>query len=106
MLSGARTQRRPALSQQLHDRMKSLFPGQTPNLIAASVLLSNTYSSVGEVQQAQEVRIDRLKQFGNRMRMGVSWTEVNGDLVVSVPRALVFQHERSDIFAFSEVQRP
>ena len=100
MLSGARTQRHPALSQQLYDRMKSLFPDRKPNLIAASVLLSNTYSSVGEVQQAQEVRIDRLKQFGNRMRLGVSWTEVNGDLVVSVPRALVFQYERSGVFAF------
>ena len=84
ILSGARTQRQFILSQQLYDRMKSLFPDQRPGLIAASVLLSNTYSSVGDEQKAQEVRIGRLKQFGNEIKLGLSWTEVNGELVVSI----------------------
>lgn len=94
MLSGARTQRHPALSQRLYDRMQTLFPNQKVDLIAASVLLSNTYSSVGDEQKSQEVRSERLKQFGNRMRLGLSWTEVNGDLVVTITRALIFQERK------------
>jgi glycine betaine/choline ABC-type transport system substrate-binding protein len=84
MLSGARNHRDFALSQKLYDRMKSLFPDQKSHLIAASVLVSNTYSSVGDEQQAQEVRISRLKQLGSKIKAGLSWTEVNGELVVSV----------------------
>ena len=103
MLSGARTQQHPALSQQLYDRMKSLFPDQKPNLFAASVLLSNTYSSVGDVQQAQEVRIDRLQRLGNNnMKLGLSWTEVNGELVVNITDDQVVRDESHDVFAFQK----
>ena len=63
--------------------MKSLFPTQTNDLIAASVLLSNTYSSVGEHQQAEAVRANRVRQFGKRVKVGRSWTEVDDELVVS-----------------------
>jgi glycine betaine/choline ABC-type transport system substrate-binding protein len=84
MLSGARNHRDSALSQKLYDRMKSLFLDQKSLLIAASVLVSNTYSSVGDEQQAHEVRISRIKQFGKKSKAGLSWTEVNGELVVSV----------------------
>ena len=63
--------------------MKSLFPTQTNDLIAASVLLSNTYSSVGEHQQAEEVRANRLRQYGKRVKVGRSWTEVDDELVVN-----------------------
>ena len=63
--------------------MKSLFPAQTNDLIAASVLLSNTYSSVGEHQQAEAVRANRVRQFGKRVKVGRSWTEVDDELVVS-----------------------
>jgi glycine betaine/choline ABC-type transport system substrate-binding protein len=83
MLSGARNHRHSILSQKLYDRMKSLFPDQKSLLIAASVLVSNTYSSVGDEQQAHEVRISRIKQFGKKSKAGLSWTEVNGELVVS-----------------------
>jgi glycine betaine/choline ABC-type transport system substrate-binding protein len=83
MLSGARNHRDSALSQKFYDRMKSLFPDQKSLLIAASVLVSNTYSSVGNEQQAHEVHISRIKQFGKKSKAGISWTEVNGELVVS-----------------------
>jgi hypothetical protein len=63
--------------------MKSLFPDQKSHLIAASVLVSNTYSSVGDEQQAQEVKISRIKQFGKKIEAGLSWTQLNGELVVS-----------------------
>jgi hypothetical protein len=100
MLSGARTQRDAALSQRLYNRMQTLFPNQKPNLIAASVLLSNTYSSVGDEQKSQEVRIDRLKHLGSNMRLGLSWTEVNGELVVNLSGAPIVHDGRSDAFVF------
>ena len=83
MLSGARTYRRVDLSQKLYDRMKYLFPDQKADLIAASILLSNTYSSVGNDQHANEVTLNRMKQFGRRVQVGLSWTQVNGELVVN-----------------------
>jgi hypothetical protein len=64
--------------------MRSLFPDQKSHLISASILVSNTYSSVGDEQQAQEVRISRMKQLGSKVKAGLSWTEVNGELVVHV----------------------
>ena len=82
-MSGARNHRHSALSHKLYERMKSLFPTQTNDLIAASVLLSNTYSSVGEHQQAEAVRANRVRQFGKRVKVGRSWTEVDDELVVS-----------------------
>ena len=72
MLSGARNCRQSDLSQELYDRMKSLFPGQEPALISASILVSNTYSAIGEHQLAQDVRRHRIKQFGNKLEPEVS----------------------------------
>ena len=63
--------------------MKSLFPTQTKDIIAASVLLSNTYLSVGEHQQAEAVRANRIRQYGRKVQVGSSWTEVDDELVVS-----------------------
>ena len=83
MISGARNQRRSVLSQRLYDRMKSLFPDHRSDLVAASILLSNTYLSVGDEQRAQEVRINRIQQFGKKVQPGLSWTAVNGELVVT-----------------------
>ena len=82
MLSSARNHRQSNLSQKLYDRMKSLFPGQKPALISASILLSNTYSAIGEHELAQQVRRHRLQQFGSKIEPEVSWTNVNGEFVV------------------------
>jgi hypothetical protein len=82
MLSGARNHRHSILSQKVYDRMKTLFPDHKSHLIAASVLLSNTYASAGDEERAQEVRVSRIKQFGKRVKSGLTWTEVNGELVV------------------------
>jgi glycine betaine/choline ABC-type transport system substrate-binding protein len=65
MLSVARNHRHSILSQKLYDHMKSLLPDQKSQLIAASVLVSNTYSSVGDEQQAHEVHVSRINQLGN-----------------------------------------
>jgi hypothetical protein len=82
MLSGARNHRQIALSEKLYDRMKVLFPKKKDNLIAASVLVSNTYLSSGDDQKAKEVRSNRMKQFGKNIKVGLTWTEVKGELVV------------------------
>lgn len=83
MISGARNQRQPFLSQRLYDRMKCLFPDHRSELVAASILLSNTYLSVGDEQRAQEVRLDRIQQFGKKVKPGLTWTAVNGELLVT-----------------------
>jgi hypothetical protein len=82
MLSGARNHRQIALSEKLYDRMKVLFPMKKENLIAASILVSNTYLSSGDDQKAKEVRSNRMKQFGKNIKVGLTWTEVKGELVV------------------------
>ena len=89
LLSGARNHRQVALSQQIYDHMQRLFPDQREGLIAASILVSNIYSSSGDEQRAKEVRLARIKQFGKKVLAGVSWTRVNGELVVSVKPPLV-----------------
>jgi hypothetical protein len=86
LLSGARNHRRTLLSQRIYDQMKLLFPDHKPALIVASILVSNTYRSVGEDEQAQYVRNNRFEQIGKRVKAGVSWTEVNGELVVNCSR--------------------
>ena len=82
LLSGARNHRQSVLSKHLYDRMRSLFPHQNSDLISASILLSNTYASVGDYQQSRDVRLHRLKHFGKKTKPGVSWTEVNGKIFV------------------------
>ena len=82
VLSAARNHRRPVLAGNLYDRMKLLFPNQPKDLISASILLSNTYSSVGEDQQAKQVRLHRLKHYGRKVQVGVTLTEVHGKIWV------------------------
>ena len=82
VLSGARNHRQVALSQQFYDRMQRLFPNRHEDLIAASVLVSNTYSSSGDELKAREVRLDRIKRFGRNVTVGVSLTAVKGEVVV------------------------
>ncbi|CAF2092687.1 unnamed protein product [Rotaria magnacalcarata] len=81
MLSAARNYRLVALSEKLYNRMRLLFPDENSHLISASILLSNIYSSLGYNQEVKEIRIERIKQFGKNITVGVAWTEVNGQLV-------------------------
>ncbi|CAF1610463.1 unnamed protein product [Rotaria magnacalcarata] len=81
MLSAARNYRLVALSEKLYNRMRLLFPDENFHLISASILLSNIYSSLGYNQEVKEIRIERIKQFGKNITVGVAWTEVNGQLV-------------------------
>lgn len=83
LLAGARNHHQIVLSEKVFKRMKILFPEKKPALISASILLSNTYSSVGDHQSAEEERLNRIKQFGNNVKVGLSWTEVGNEIVVS-----------------------
>jgi hypothetical protein len=62
--------------------MKYLFPNNKEYLQAGFILLSNTYSSIGEDKEAKEVRFNQLKELGKRNVVGISWTAPNGQLVV------------------------
>ena len=75
ILSGARNYRQAELSQRLYDRMKHLFPDKKSHLISASILLGNTYSSIGEFDRSEQIRVDRIKTLGNKIKPGVTWTE-------------------------------
>ncbi|CAF3356567.1 unnamed protein product [Rotaria socialis] len=81
MLSAARHYRHVALSEKLYNRMRLLFPDEKSHLISASILLSNIYSSLGYNQEVKEIRLERIKQFGKNITVGVAWTEVNGQVV-------------------------
>ncbi|CAF1310395.1 unnamed protein product [Adineta steineri] len=81
ILSGARNRRHSIISEKIYNKMKSLFPGEKDALISASILLANTYTSLGDSQRAEDIRLDRIKEFGKEVRVGLSWTEVNGTIV-------------------------
>jgi hypothetical protein len=82
ILSAARVHRNSILSQKTYSRMKSLFPDQKQALMSGSILLSNTYSSVGDQQRSKDVQSIRMKELGKKAKTGLSWSEVNGEIVV------------------------
>lgn len=83
MLSGARTARHSTLAQALYNRMRSLFPDYKSDIISASILLSNTYASLGDEEQAKEVRDHRLQNYGSKVQPDLTMTMVNGEVLVS-----------------------
>jgi hypothetical protein len=82
ILSGARNSRQHILSKQIYDRMKILFPDQKETLISGSILLSNIYSSLGDHEQAENIRSNRIKELGTKVKPGLAWTEFNGEIIV------------------------
>ncbi|CAF3890958.1 unnamed protein product [Rotaria sordida] len=81
LLSGARNNRNRNLSEKIYNRMKYLFPDQKQRLGSGVVLLSNIYSSVGEHQLAKNFRSSQIKELGVKVKMGLSWTDANGEIV-------------------------
>lgn len=81
MLSGARNQKNPSLSQKYFDRIEKLFPKMNNDLLSATVLLANTYASTGDFTKATELRM-KIGQSGIKKKAGLSWTVVNGKIVV------------------------
>ena len=50
-------------------------------LASTSVLFSNILASSGDLEEASHVRSE-MDQAGIRKKVGLSWTEVNGEIVV------------------------
>ncbi|CAF1385837.1 unnamed protein product [Rotaria sp. Silwood1] len=81
MLSGARNHRNRQLAEKIYDRMKSVFPGEKQSLLSGAILLSNIYSSFGEYELAMDIRSKQKNELGINIKVGVTWTMANGELV-------------------------
>lgn len=81
LLSGARNRRDIHLARQTAQRIKELNFSVNEYYLAASTLLTNTLASSGEIEDASQVRLE-MNQSGLKKRAGVSWTEINDEIVV------------------------
>ena len=82
LLSGARNQRNSSLSEEIYRRMEKNFPNYKDDLVAAAILLANTYQSSGDLEMAMVIK-KKLNVEGAKKKQGLSWTEVNGKIFVS-----------------------
>ncbi|CAF4888848.1 unnamed protein product [Rotaria socialis] len=81
LLSGARNSHNTILSEKIYNRMLSLFPDKKDALMSGMILVSNTYSSLGEDELAYDFRSHHEKKLGTHARVGLSWTDANGEIV-------------------------
>lgn len=81
LLSGVRNANDSSLAEQINERIQKLFADLKHMLGPASILLANTLASSGESDKASTLRW-RLSQSGTKKQPGLSWTEVNNNLVV------------------------
>ncbi|CAF3655109.1 unnamed protein product, partial [Rotaria sordida] len=81
LLSGTRNNHNSKLSEKIYNRMKSLFPDEKEGLTSGTILVSNIYSSIGEYQQAKEFRSSQIKELGQKIKPGLSWTDGSGEIV-------------------------
>lgn len=70
--------------------MKLHFPDSTTYKTAATVLLANTYAAQSDFSRASDIRL-KLNQSGVKKLTGLSWTVVNGQVVVSHSYNITFQ---------------
>ena len=82
LLSGARNEKNIHVSENVYKRMKKLFPQQKNPLTSAAILLANVYASSGEIEKASDIRL-QLHKSGNKKKIGLSWTAINGQIYVS-----------------------
>ncbi|CAF2366656.1 unnamed protein product [Rotaria sp. Silwood2] len=61
--------------------MKALFPNAKESLVTGVVLLSNIYSSLGKYEEAQHFRPRQIEELGVKVKVGLSWTEIKGQIV-------------------------
>ncbi|CAF1169539.1 unnamed protein product [Adineta steineri] len=80
ILSGARNSRNSIVSEKIYERMKLLFQNEKDTLISGSILLSNIYSSLGQHEEAQSIRLNRIKEVGKKVQPGLAWTEKDGEI--------------------------
>lgn len=82
LLSGTRNDKNINLSQQIYDRIKERFPELTDSLTSATILLSNVYGSIGDMDKVSDLR-SQLSKSGAKKKIGLSWTIVNDQYYVS-----------------------
>ena len=82
LLSGARNKKNGHLAKERSRVIQELFPDQRDQFASVSVLLANTLSLSGALEEAYDVR-RTLAQSSWKRRAGLSWTEVNGEFVVN-----------------------
>ncbi len=82
LLSGARNEKNNNLAKQVFDRMKTLFPQLKRRLKSAGTLLANLYGSIGDIEQASNIRAE-LDEMNVKKKVGVSCIITNGQFYVS-----------------------
>ncbi|UJR23867.1 hypothetical protein I4U23_026839 [Adineta vaga] len=80
LLSGARNRHDASLARQIVHRIQELFRNADESLVETSILFTNTLASAGELEEASQIRWN-MSQSGARKRIGLSWTEANGEIV-------------------------
>ncbi|CAF1236736.1 unnamed protein product [Adineta ricciae] len=80
LLSGVRNQNDVSLARQITQRIQKLFHALDKDLISASVLLTNVLAASGNLDEASQMRWN-LSRSGAKKQMGLSWTEINDELV-------------------------
>ena len=83
IMSGTRNCRDSVRCEKLYKRMTLLFPRHKDDLISASILLSNIYSSLGDDDQAALIRSNRIRDHGKKVMPGMTWTEKDGEIAVT-----------------------
>ena len=85
ILSAARNQRNPLLAQKIYDRIQPYLNDEKNYATSATVLLANTYALAGDLTTASMIRT-QMNQSGWKKLAGLSWTVVNGKVVVSLKK--------------------
>jgi len=83
LLSGARNSRQSVLASRIYQKMKQIFPNEKHQMIPASILLSNIYTSIGDDKQASQIRHHRLKNYGKKVTPGEATTEDGDEILVN-----------------------
>ena len=91
ILSGARNEKNASLSQKIFDRIQLLFPNAKSSQTSAHVLLANTYASQADLSTASAIRM-KMNRIGVKKLAGLSWTVVDGQVVVSDIRVEIFEN--------------
>jgi hypothetical protein len=101
ILSAARNQRNPSLAQKMFDRIEPYLNNQETYMTSATVLLANTYALAGDPRTASMIRM-KMNQSGLKKLAGLSWTVVNGKIVVSREHEKKLEFE--ELFSFRNLE--
>ncbi len=84
--------------------MKILFPDHKDHLISGSILVGNIYSSLGDYEKAATIRSNTIKEYGGKVKVALSWTEVDGEIAVKDFFRLLTKLKQLICFLFRNLQ--